>query len=140
VSQSRALPKKLPPFARLIPPDDELVMIYCGEKAWMLANPGPAVAPGRPFISDFLGLLNSCKFRDVPFERVASIVYPRRADPGAYRWPVQAKMVVVFAGGELQTVTDPLVMELLHQGAIYVGVWANEALTDYDLRRRTCSA
>jgi hypothetical protein len=128
-----------PPFARLISADDDLVMIYCGEKAWELAKPGTAAAPGKPYFDDHLGLLDSCKFPDRKFERVASIVYPRRTDPQNYRWPVKGKEVLVFAGGELQTVTDPLVMELLHQGALYVGVWADERLTDYDLRTAACS-
>jgi hypothetical protein len=136
MSQSQ---RKLPPFARLIDPDDDLVMIYCGEKAWNLAKPGPALEPGRPGVADPLGVLASCKFRDTEFERVASIVYPRRSDPSAYRWPVHEKMVLIFACGEAQTVTDPLVMELLHQGAIYVGVWANEALIGYDMRSRACT-
>jgi hypothetical protein len=131
--------RKWPPYARLIDAESDLVMIYCGEKAWNLAKAGPAMEPGKPSVADPLGVLGSCKFRDTEFERVPSIVFPRRSDPESYRWPVQGKHVFIFAREEPRTATDPLVMELLHQGAIYVGVWANDTLTDYDLRQRACT-
>lgn len=124
--------RKWPPYAKLIDADSDLVMIYCGEKAWNLAKPGPVAVPGKPYFDDTLGLLSGCKFRDDHFERVASIVYPRRTDPENYRWPVKDKDVLVLAMGELRTVTDPLVMELLHQGARCVAVREGETLTYYD--------
>ena len=123
--------QRLPPFAQLIDPADDLVMIYCGEKAWRLAR-GGAVS-----WVEYLAGWNVAEGGGG--ERVASLVFPRRADPCAYRWPVKDKQVLVFACGELQAVTDPLVMELLHQGAVYVGVWADGQLTDYDLRTAACS-
>lgn len=124
--------QKLPPYANLIDAESDLVMIYCGEKAWELAKPGTVTAPGKAILRDSLGLLDLCKFADREFERVASIVYPRRADPGAYRWPVKDKDVLILSMGELRTVTDPLVMELLHQGARCVWVREGDALTHYD--------
>ena len=124
--------QKLPPFARAIEPDDDLVMIYCGEKAWNLAKPGKVAIPGKPYFDDTLGLLDLCKFRDDDFERVASLVYPRRAAPEDYRWPVKGKHVLILAMGELRTVTDPLVMELLHQGARCVSVREGDTLIHYD--------
>lgn len=128
--------RKSPPYARLIDAESDLVMIYCGEKAWELAKPGTAYAPGKPYFNDTLGLLDDCKFADRPFERVASIVYPRRADPESYSWPVKGKGVLILAMGELRTVTDPLVMELLHQGARFVSVRENGTITHYDLTER----
>lgn len=124
--------RKLPPYANLIDVESDLVMIYCGEKAWKLAKPGTVAAPGKPYFDDSLGLLDLCKFSDRPFERVASIVYPRRADPGEYSWPVKDKGVLILSMGELRTVTDPLVMELLHQGARFVSVREGNTLTHYD--------
>lgn len=124
--------RKLPPFANLIDAESDLVMIYCGEKAWELAKPGKVSAPGKPYFYDSLGLLDLCKFADREFERVASIVYPRRSDPGNYRWPVKDKGVLILSMGELRTVTDPLVMELLHQGARCVSVREGDTLTHYD--------
>ena len=124
--------KQLPPYAKLIDAESDLVMIYCGDKAWQLAKPGAASAPKRPYFDDELGLLDLCKFPDVEFERVASVVYPRRADPQNYQWPVRGKGVLILAMGESRTVTDPLVMELLHQGARCVSVRENGAITHYD--------
>jgi hypothetical protein len=123
---------KLPPYANLIDAESDLVMIYCGEKAWKIAKPGYVIYAGRPILDDCLGLLDFCKFADREFERVASIVYPRRTDPGTYRWPVKDKGVLILAMGELRTVTDPLVMDLLHQGARYVSVREGDTLTHYD--------
>lgn len=123
---------KSPPFAHQINREDDLVMIYCGEKAWRLAKPGLSAAPGGPILPDPLGLLDQCKFPDKEFERVASLVFPRRADPGEYRWPVKDKQVLILSMGELRTVTDPLVMELLHQGARSVWVREGSSLTHYD--------
>lgn len=127
MTERQATPKKLPPFARLIDPADDLVMIYCGEKAWRLAQGG---AVSWVEYLDGWGADGG--------ERVPSLVFPRRQNPDAYRWPVKDKLVIVFACGELQAVTDPLVMELLHQGALYVGVRADGVLTEYDLRNRAC--
>lgn len=123
---------KAPPFAHQIRREDDLVMIYCGEKAWQLAKPGPVVAPGKPILPDPMGLLDQCKFSDREFERVASLVFPRRADPSEYRWPVKDKQVLIMAIGELRTATDPLVMELLHQGARLVAVREGDSVTYYD--------
>lgn len=128
MSEGQATPKKLPPFARAIDTVSDLVFIYCGEKAWRIAQ-GGAVS----WVEYLAG------WDKDGGDRVASLVFPRRENPEAYRWPVKDKKVIVFAGGELQVVTDPLVMELLHQGALYVGVWADGVLTDYDLGNRTCS-
>lgn len=128
--------RKWPPYARLIDADSDLVMIYCGEKAWNLAKPGPVACPGKPYIDDSLGLLDLCKFPDDQFERVASIVYPRRSDPESYHWPVKDKIVLVLSMGELRSATDPLVMELLHQGARSVSVREGVTLTHYDLSDR----
>lgn len=127
-----ARPRKLPPYANLIDGESDLVMIYCGERAWKLAKPGTVTYPGKPILDDCLGLLDFCKFADREFERVASIVYPRRTDPGSYSWPVKDKWALILSMGELRTVTDPLVMELLHQGARCVSVREGIALTHYD--------
>lgn len=123
------VPQKMPPFARAIDPADELVMIYCGEKAWRLAQSG-AVS----WVEYLAG------WDKDGGERVPSLVFPRQHSPDAYRWPVKDKLVIIFSCGELQAITDPLVMELLHQGAVYVGLWHEGVLTDYDLRSRVCSA
>ncbi len=128
--------RQFPPYARLIDAESDLVMIYCGEKAWSLAKPGPAVAPGAPALPDPLGVLVDCKFPPIEFERVASLVYPRRSPPENYRWPVSGKNVLIFAMGEPLAATDPLVMELLHQGARRVSVCEGATLTDYDLQAR----
>jgi hypothetical protein len=124
--------RKWPPYAKLIDAESDLVMIYCGDKAWDLAKPGPTAVRGKPYFSDTMGLLSLCKFPDDTFERVASIVYPRRAEPESYLWPVKGKHALVLSMGEPRAVTDPLVMELLHQGARCVSVREGETLTHYD--------
>ena len=90
----------LPPFANQIEPADDLVMVYCGPKAWKLAAPSDG--------------------------RVASIAYPRGEDPSRYRWPVHSKHVLVLACGEPQRPVDLLVIELLRQGAHTVFAKYNE--------------
>jgi hypothetical protein len=128
--------RQSPPYARQIDAESDLVMIYCGERAWSLAKPGPAFAPGAPGVSDPLGVLSDCKFPPVLFDRVASLVYPQRSPPESYRWPVQGKHALIFPMGQPLAATDPLVMELLHQGARCVSVCEGDTFTHYDPQAR----
>jgi hypothetical protein len=121
---STADPKQqAPPFAKLIDMREELVLIYCGAKAWSLARPGP-----RKATVNFDEL-------SIQGDRVASLAFPRRADPKAYRWPVKGKRVVIFAGGEHKDVTDYLAWVLLVQGSYCVGVYDDTGkFIEYDNR------
>jgi hypothetical protein len=110
LTMARELAMRAPPFAREIRAADELVMIYCGPRAWELARPEG--------------------------DRLAALVFPHRSDPASYRWPVKDKQVLILAMGMLRTLTDPLVMELLHQRAACVAVYEDGALTYYDPRNR----
>jgi hypothetical protein len=103
--------RPLPPFAREIDRFDDLVMVYCGQHAYEFAR------PNRPF-------------------RVASLAFPRRADPSAYRWPVRGKQVLVFGKDEPRAAIDALVMELLQQGAYRVMTYCKREFVDYDQRTR----
>ena len=88
--------RQLPPFANQIDHASDLVMIYCGSKAWELARPEG--------------------------ERVASLVYPILRDPREFRWPVKDKKVVILEGDEDDMKVKLLVIELLSQGAECVWV------------------
>jgi len=98
----------LPPYANQIDRADELTMIYCGRRAWKLAEPGPG--------------------------RVASLVFPTGRDPAEYRWPVHSRDVIVFALDELRMAVDLLVIELLRNGAsrVFVDYDCSGDLTLYD--------
>lgn len=96
-----ALPQ--PPFGQQIDQAHDLVMIYCGRRAWELAKPEG--------------------------ERVASLVFPRGRDPAEFNWPVRGRQVAVFvlAEGPKQGEIDLLVVELLRAGARRVHVrWDGE--------------
>lgn len=102
-------PLKAPPFANIIDGADELVMIYCGPRAWQLGRPAQ--------------------------DRVASLVFPRKCGPSEYRWPVKDKRVLIFSGGEPDTILAGLAMELLHQHARCVHVrYSDGRIVDYDLQ------
>jgi len=105
----------LPPFANEIDPSHDLVMIYCGKRAWRLAEPND--------------------------QRVASIAFPRGADPGRYRWPVHSKRCLVLACGEPQRPVDLLVIELLRQGAatVFTKYTESSELVEYVNPTRTRS-
>ena len=59
-----------PPFSAQIDTDSDLVMIYCGKRAWELARPAK--------------------------DRVASLVFPYYRKAGEYAWPVNGKEVLVL--------------------------------------------
>lgn len=121
MTDSQATPKKLPPFARAINPDDSLVMIYCGEKAWRLAQGGPV-----SWVEYLAGW-------DKTKERVASLVFPKNRDPGEFSWPVKGKQVLVLACDEPDDAVDLLAVELLRAGADLVHVrYSDERLAHYD--------
>lgn len=104
------LAKKLPPFAKHLDPNDEFTMIYCGTRAWELATP---VSPPKG-------------------DRVASLAYPRDADPQIYKWPVKDKDVLIIAGDENAQKVGLLVIELIRQGAFTVHVYRDNTLVTYD--------
>lgn len=106
----RRLP--LPPFGQDIDPKDDLVMVYCGRRAWKLAEPSN--------------------------ERVASLAFPRGRDPAQYRWPVHSKQVLVHACGEKQGPVDLLIVELLRAGAriVYAKYTDESDLVIYDPANR----
>jgi hypothetical protein len=105
---SRANRKPLPPYASHIDRADELVMVYCGKKAWRLAAPAP--------------------------DRVASLIYPAGRDPQDYRWPVHSKRVLVLGLGEPRMSVDLLIIELLRSGAriVYVDYNGDGDIIYYD--------
>jgi hypothetical protein len=85
-------------------------MIYCGAKAWQLARPKG--------------------------DRVASLVYPNRADPADFRWPVMDKKVVILGSHEGDAKIQLLVIELLSQGANTVWVCGKPDEDGYAPRKR----
>ena len=98
--------QKLPPFAKLIDQESDLVMIYCGTMAWKIAPPEG--------------------------DRVASLLYPKDADPALYRWPVKNKRTLVMGGDEDAGKIQLLIVELLRQGASAVHLYQNEQLVEYE--------
>ena len=99
---------KLPPFGNQIDRDHDLVMIYCGARAWKLAKP------------------------DMP-NRIASLVFPKNRDPSEFKWPVEGKNVLVFAQDEENSAVDLLTVELLRAGARIVNVrYSDGRLEIYD--------
>lgn len=106
-----------PPYARQIDPEG-MVMIYCGRKAWRLAAPGDQ--PG--------GVISMpCTDYEVgPFKRVASLVFPRGADPAGFKWPVKGRQVMVLGGDAAAEELDLLAIELLRAGAFEVHVRYSE--------------
>lgn len=104
-------PRHPPPFAAKIDKESDLVMIYCGARAWELAKPEG--------------------------ERVASLVFPRNRDPADFRWPVQGRQVLVLAQDEPDSAVEILVVELLNAGADIVHVrYSDELLVHYDSQPR----
>ena len=112
-SRLRTLP--LPPYANQIDRADELVMIYCGKRAWQLARPDQ--------------------------DRVASLIFPAGRDPQDYRWPVSGKRVIVFGLGEPRMPTDLLIIELIRNGAavVFVDYLGDGELTLYDPAERSAA-
>jgi hypothetical protein len=98
----------LPPFANQIEHADELVMIYCGERAWRLAQPAA--------------------------DRVASLAYPKGRAAADFMWPVHSKRVLVLGMGEPRRDIDLLCIELLRTGAstVYARYDAAEPLITYN--------
>jgi hypothetical protein len=103
----------LPPYGNQINHADELIIIYCGQRAWRLASPERG--------------------------RVASLIFPCGRDPEEYRWPVNGKSVLVLALDEPRQVVDILVVELLRQGAdsVLIDYDGRGELTRYSARKRT---
>ncbi len=112
-SNRRARP--LPPYANQIDKTDDLVMVYCGPRAWKLAPPSE--------------------------NRVASLIFPTRRGPQDYRWPVHSKRVLVLAMAEPRMSVDLLIIELLRNGAqiVYVDYLGDGELTYYDPSERSAA-
>ena len=100
--------KVSPPYANFIDNTDDLVMIYCGSRAWELAKPDQ--------------------------DRVASLVFPSNRDPVEYRWPVLGKDVLILGQGLDRVTAAYLIVEQLRNGAgkVYVRYEDEIGLTCYD--------
>ncbi len=88
-----------PPFAGKIDRTDEMVMIYCGKRAWELARPAA--------------------------DRVASLVFPYYKKANTYAWPVAGKEVLVISDEHLFW-SDELVYELFCAGATRVHIYGRQ--------------
>jgi hypothetical protein len=108
----QARSKLLPPYANQIDQADDLVVVYCGPRAWKLAAPAQ--------------------------DRVASLIFPAGRDPQAYAWPVAGKEVLVLGQAEPRMSVDFLVIELLRNDAslVYVDYEADGDIICYDPRER----
>jgi len=104
VNNSAARQRPLPPFGNQIDSESDLILCYCGPRAWRLASPSA--------------------------ERVASLVFPIGRDPSEYRWPVSGRSVLVLTLGQPRTSVDFLVIELLRAGAdtVYLDTGSGDLL------------